>query len=116
VFLEYAKSICPVCKAVVDGEVNVRDGRVYLRKRCADHGSFEALVDSDAEMYLDSQRFNKPGTLPLATQTEVRDGCPLDCGLCPDHRRCTTAGRRRTVPRTRSGTPARKRDRRRGGR
>jgi uncharacterized radical SAM superfamily Fe-S cluster-containing enzyme len=57
VFLEYAKSICPVCKAVVDGEVNVRDGRVYLRKRCADHGSFEALVYSDAEMYLDSQRF-----------------------------------------------------------
>jgi 7,8-dihydro-6-hydroxymethylpterin dimethyltransferase len=92
VFLEYAKSICPVCKAVVDGEVNVRDGRVYLRKRCADRGSFEALVYSDAEMYLDSQRFNKPGTLPLATQTEVRDGCPLDCGLCPDHKQHACLG------------------------
>ena len=33
-----------------------------------------------------SLRFNKPGTLPLATQTEVHDGCPLDCGLCPDHK------------------------------
>src|SRR5918994_830517 len=31
------------------------------------------------------RRFNKPGTLPLQTQTGVRDGCPLDCGLCPDH-------------------------------
>ena len=92
VFLEYTKSICPVCKAVVDGEVNVRDNRVYLRKRCADHGSFEALVYSDAEMYLDIQRFNKPGTLPLVTQTELRDGCPLDCGLCPDHKQHACLG------------------------
>ena len=92
VFLEYTKSICPVCKAVVDAEVNVRDGRVYLRKRCTEHGSFEALVYSDAQMYLDSQRFNKPGTLPLATQTDVRDGCPLDCGLCPDHKQHACLG------------------------
>jgi hypothetical protein len=92
VFLEYTKSICPVCKAVVDGEVNVRDGRVYLRKRCPTHGSFEALVYSDAEMYLDIQRFNKPGTLPLQTQTEVHDGCPLDCGLCPDHKQHACLG------------------------
>ncbi len=34
VFLEYTKSICPVCKTVVDGEVNVRDNKVILRKRC----------------------------------------------------------------------------------
>jgi uncharacterized radical SAM superfamily Fe-S cluster-containing enzyme len=64
VFLEYTKSICPVCKAVVDAEVNVHDNRVYLRKRCAEHGAFEALVYSDAELYIDSQRFNKPGTIP----------------------------------------------------
>jgi uncharacterized radical SAM superfamily Fe-S cluster-containing enzyme len=33
VFLEYTKSICPVCTSVVDAEVNVRDNRVILRKR-----------------------------------------------------------------------------------
>jgi uncharacterized radical SAM superfamily Fe-S cluster-containing enzyme len=92
VFLEYTKSVCPVCKAVVDAEVNVRDERVYLRKRCAEHGSFEALTYSDAQMYLDIQRFNKPGTLPLETQTEVRDGCPLDCGLCPEHKQHACLG------------------------
>jgi uncharacterized radical SAM superfamily Fe-S cluster-containing enzyme len=92
VFLEYTKSICPACKAVVDGEVNVRDNRVYLRKRCAEHGSFEALVYADAGMYLDIARFNKPGTLPLQTQTEVHDGCPLDCGLCPDHKQHACLG------------------------
>jgi len=92
VFLEHTKSICPVCKAVIDAEINVRDNKVFIRKRCRDHGPFEALLYGDAEMYVDMQRFNKPGTLPLQTQTEVRDGCPLDCGLCPDHKQHACLG------------------------
>src|ERR671930_2055191 len=92
VFLEFTKSICPVCKAVVDAEVNVRDNRVLLRKRCREHGSFEALVYSDAELYLRQLRFNKPGTLPLEFQTELKDGCPLDCGLCPEHKQHSCLG------------------------
>jgi len=65
---------------------------VYLRKRCREHGEFEALVYSDAQMYMDSARFNKPGTIPLKFQTEVRDGCPSDCGLCPDHKQHACLG------------------------
>ena len=30
--------------------------------------------------------FNKPGTIPLEFNTEVVEGCPLDCGLCPEHK------------------------------
>ncbi len=86
VFLEFTRSICPVCKRVIDAEVNVRDNRVILRKRCPEHGLFEALVYSDAELYMAQQRYNKPGTLPLEFQTEVKDGCPLDCGMCPEHK------------------------------
>jgi 7,8-dihydro-6-hydroxymethylpterin dimethyltransferase len=92
VFVEYTKSICPVCKVVVDAQVNIRDGKVYLRKRCKEHGWFEALVYGDAQMYLDSARFNKPGTIPLTFQTEVRDGCPSDCGLCPEHKQHACLG------------------------
>src|SRR5919197_1492046 len=92
VFLEYTKSICPVCKAVVDAEVNIRDNRVLLRKRCPEHGRFEALVYSDAELYLRQQGFNKPGTFPLAFQTELKGGCPLDCGLCPEHKQHSCLG------------------------
>jgi len=92
VFVEYTKSICPVCKVVLDAQVNIRAGKVYLRKRCRDHGWFEALVYGDAQSYLASARFNKPGTIPLAFQTEVVDGCPSDCGLCPEHKQHACLG------------------------
>jgi uncharacterized radical SAM superfamily Fe-S cluster-containing enzyme len=92
VFLEFTKSICPVCKAVLDAEVNVRDNRVILRKRCPEHGPFEALVYSDAELYMRQLPFNKPGTLPLEFQTEVAAGCPLDCGMCPEHKQHSCLG------------------------
>lgn len=81
-----------MCKIVVDAQVNVRDGKVYLRKRCPDHGGFEALVYGDAQMYLASARFNKPGSVPLQFQTEIRNGCPSDCGLCPDHKQHACLG------------------------
>jgi uncharacterized radical SAM superfamily Fe-S cluster-containing enzyme len=92
VFVEYTKSICPLCKVVIDAEVAIRDNRVVMSKRCPDHGRFEALVYSDAQMYMEQQRFNKPGTLPLEFQTEVVEGCPLDCGLCPDHKQHACLG------------------------
>ncbi len=60
VFVEYTKSICPVCKVVVDGQVNIRDNKVYLRKRCKEHGWFEAVVYGDAQMYLDTRGSTSP--------------------------------------------------------
>jgi len=91
-FLEFTRSICPLCKRVIDAEVNARENRVIMRKRCPEHGEFEALVYSDADAYLAMQRFNKPGTVPLALQTEIQDGCPLDCGICPAHKQHTCLG------------------------
>jgi uncharacterized radical SAM superfamily Fe-S cluster-containing enzyme len=92
VFVEFTRSICPICKAVVDAQVNIREDKVFLRKRCKEHGWFEALVYGDAQEYLSSSRFNKPGTIPLTYQTEVKDGCPSDCGLCPEHKQHACLG------------------------
>ena len=86
IFHELTRSICPLCKRVIDAQIIIRQNRVYMRKRCPEHGWFEALISSDAEMYVDSIKFNKPGTMPLEFSTEVKDGCPLDCGLCPEHK------------------------------
>ena len=86
IFHELTRSICPECKTVIDAQVIIRDNKVYMRKRCPTHGWFEGIISSDAEMYVGSVRFNKPGTIPLDFSTEVKDGCPLDCGLCPEHK------------------------------
>jgi 7,8-dihydro-6-hydroxymethylpterin dimethyltransferase len=90
--LSETKSVCPACRVVIDAGLFVRDGRIVLSKRCAEHGPFDALVYSDADLYLRQLRFDKPGTRPLELQTETAQGCPLDCGVCPAHEQHTCLG------------------------
>ena len=49
ILLELTRSICPVCRQLLEAKVHARGGKVFLRKRCPDHGEFEVLVYSDAE-------------------------------------------------------------------
>ncbi|HEY4387731.1 MAG TPA: radical SAM protein [Ktedonobacteraceae bacterium] len=92
IFLELTRSICPECRRVIDAHILLRNNKVYMRKRCPEHGMFEGLVYSDAEAYTSATRFNKPGTIPLAYSTEIAQGCPHDCGLCPDHQQHACLG------------------------
>ena len=85
VFHELTRSICPHCRKVIDAKILLREGKVYMSKRCPDCGPFMALVYSDAKAYTSFAPYNKPGTIPLAYGTDVERGCPHDCGLCPDH-------------------------------
>lgn len=92
VFYELTRSICPECRRVIDAQVLLRANKVYMRKRCPDHGVFEGLVYSDAAAYVANARFNKPGTIPLEFSTAIQNGCPHDCGLCPDHQQHACLG------------------------
>lgn len=94
VFYELTRSICPHdgCRRVIDAQILLRDNKVYMRKRCPEHGPFEALVYGDAEAYTRSLKFNKPGTIPLQYSTSLAHGCPHDCGLCPDHQQHVCVG------------------------
>lgn len=92
VFYELTRSICPECRQVIDAQVLLRHNKVYMRKRCPEHGRFEALVYGDAAAYVANSRFNKPGTIPLTFTTEIEHGCPHDCGLCPDHQQHACLG------------------------
>src|SRR6516165_1087991 len=92
VFFELTRSICPDCRKVIDAKILLRDNKVYMSKRCPNCGPFEALVYGDAEAYISLSRYNKPGTIPLAFNGELRQGCPHDCGLCPDHQQHACVG------------------------
>jgi uncharacterized radical SAM superfamily Fe-S cluster-containing enzyme len=92
VFFELTRSICPTCRRPIDAQILLRSGKVYMRKRCPEHGQFEALVYGDADAYVRNARYNKPGTIPLAFSSEVDQGCPFDCGLCPEHQQHVCLG------------------------
>lgn len=92
VFYELTRSICPECRRVIDAQIILRDNKVYMRKRCPEHGNFEGLVYGDAQAYTSASKFNKPGTIPLQFSTGIEHGCPHDCGLCPDHQQHTCLG------------------------
>lgn len=85
VFHSFSKGICPKCRELVDGVRLLRDGKVFLRKQCPRDGRSEALISGDADWFLRSLTFVTNGSVPLKHSTKVSEGCPKDCGLCPDH-------------------------------
>lgn len=89
VFFKQTTSTCPECLALVQTRVLIKDGKVFFKKLCPTHGESMALVDEDADYYVDAYRYARPGTLPHEFSTEVQSGCPTDCGLCPDHEQHT---------------------------
>ena len=85
VFHSFSKGMCPTCRGLVDGVRIIRGGKVYLRKQCPRDGASEALISGDADWFLRSLTYIKEGSVPLKHSTKVEEGCPKDCGLCPDH-------------------------------
>jgi 7,8-dihydro-6-hydroxymethylpterin dimethyltransferase len=88
VFRGTTRSLCPHCRRVVEAKIIVRDKRVYFRKQCPDHGTVEDFVCSDVAYY-DRHEFDQPARTPRHYGTDADRGCPLDCGLCPEHEQHT---------------------------
>jgi uncharacterized radical SAM superfamily Fe-S cluster-containing enzyme len=88
-FFSATQSICPKCRKTIQAKILFRDNKVILSKRCLEHGEFEALLSSDMKYWTNSLSYTKPGTMPKKFSTEVKLGCPDDCGLCEDHEQHT---------------------------
>lgn len=90
-FLGTTQSLCPECLSLVTAKIVEREGRVYFRKNCAEHGSREDFVCSDARWF-DRTEYSLPGKVPLSYGIEPTRGCPFDCGLCTEHEQHTCLG------------------------
>ena len=84
-FLGQTTSLCETCLELVPAKIIGEEGRVYLQKRCPDHGIMKTLIEEDADYWLSTKQWLKPGDRPLFNATRTERGCPWDCGLCPDH-------------------------------
>jgi hypothetical protein len=71
--------------ALVPAKIIFDEGKVWYLKRCRSHGVEKSLVSTDINYYKLCHDYLKPGDRPLAPQTRTEEGCPYDCGLCPDH-------------------------------
>ena len=85
-FYDVAISICSVCYRRVDAKIVFEDNKVWMLKRCPQHGHARVLVADDVEYYRRSREvFLKTPEQPMVYNTPLKYGCPYDCGLCPDH-------------------------------
>ncbi len=85
IFHGQTQSLCAHCHRLVPAKILIEGNEVWYEKRCREHGVQSVLVSSDAEYWKAELSWLKPGDRPLAVQTKTDHGCPLDCGLCPDH-------------------------------
>src|SRR6478609_3326894 len=84
-FYGQTSSLCEVCLELVPAKIQIEADNVFYLKRCPQHGVQKTLVSTDAAYFKSCKDFIKPGDLPLVFQTRTEEGCPYDCGLCPDH-------------------------------
>lgn len=85
-FYDVAISICSKCYRRVDAKIVFENDKVWMLKRCPQHGHERVLVADDVDYYRRSREiFIKVPEQPMMYNTPVKYGCPYDCGLCPDH-------------------------------
>jgi uncharacterized radical SAM superfamily Fe-S cluster-containing enzyme len=83
--LARTESVCPECLARLPAARVMYGGDVYLEKDCSEHGHFKTIIWRGQPAFATWVKPKTP-TYPKNPFTAVKQGCPYDCGLCPDHR------------------------------
>jgi uncharacterized radical SAM superfamily Fe-S cluster-containing enzyme len=79
------QSLCPECAKIIDAKIVERDGRVMMEKECPEHGAFEDIYYSDAELYKSMEGYAHDGVGVDNPYYPDAKECPTDCGLCQMH-------------------------------
>jgi len=74
-------SVCPVCLKKIKAYVVEKDGKVLIIKECSEHGSFNDIYWTRADLYHTAEKIKKPSSKPF------QDNCPYGCGInkCANH-------------------------------
>lgn len=84
-YFDHTISLCPHCLKRIPAKILFKNDNVIMRKACKEHGPMDVVISDDREYYLQTRNTLKAGQLPQRFNTETLYGCPLDCGICPDH-------------------------------
>ena len=84
--LHETTSLCRSCKNAVAARVfALESGAVVMRKACAEHGAQEVELSNDAVWYERTRAIQPTRVAPRVVKTDVKHGCPFDCGPCASH-------------------------------
>jgi uncharacterized radical SAM superfamily Fe-S cluster-containing enzyme len=74
-------SVCPVCLKKIKAYVIEKDGKVVIEKECSEHGKFDDIYWTRADLYHEAEKLKKPSVEPF------KDNCPYGCGVntCGNH-------------------------------
>ena len=83
------QSICPYCYRLLPAIIVERDGKLYIRKVCPEHGEIEELYQGSSEFARRIEKWYVEGRGPRYVYTELTAPCPYSCGFCPLHKNHT---------------------------
>lgn len=86
-FIHDTVSVCNHCYRHIPGVVFERDDKIWLTKKCQDHGVMEEIVETDIEFYYNLSR--PRARIIDMIMFEATDKCQLNCPHCyhlPDNK------------------------------
>ena len=82
-------SLCPECLRLLPAVVFERDGKVWIRRVCPEHGEIEEVYWGDAKLFDRALSYAAPPIKLEGTTMDLEAPCPYSCGLCPIHQNYT---------------------------
>jgi len=86
--VRYTQSVCPYCETLLPAAIVERDGKLYIKKKCPEHGLIEDLYYGDSSMYFRFLKYAEEGR-GVKPYVPVTAPCPFSCGLCALHKNHT---------------------------
>lgn len=78
------QSLCPECLKRIPAARMLENDTLYLEKKCPAHGEYKTKIWQGEKSF---RQWIKP-KIPIARRFHMvpeNQGCPFDCGLCPQH-------------------------------
>lgn len=84
------KSLCPLCKKLLEAEIFEEKGSMFMKKNCPNHGEFKVKIAKYAWFYKGLNKFydnlykNKKNFIPnpLYYSIRITQKCNLSCPIC----------------------------------
>ncbi len=84
--IAFTLSVCPECTTLLFARIFEREGKVWMRKVCPQHGEIEEVYWGDYQLYKRFSEWQYDGKGISTPHVPIAAPCPFNCGLCARHK------------------------------